>query len=344
MKLIQNNEIFSLNSVTGIHGKLPIGTYSLKRNEMTGQYFLKNIDNITMPTKIYGDVASFGDRIITKYHSIDRNLGILCVGIKGSGKTLEARYVASKIGLPVIIISEPFTDSNFIDFITDPVLGDCVIMVDEFEKVYNSNKENTESLLSLLDGPYNTHHIFIFTANSMYGVNEAMKNRPSRIHFLKEFVGLSEETVREIGHDLLNNKDYVESLVEISGKMSECTYDTIISICKDSNLYNEDPKACVKYMNVLLESCNFNIYEILPNGIEKYIAKARLHENGRFEDYWYIESHTAKDDDGDPENIRFVPDEYPFVPDGKDRYYSIPEHNIKLVFRRVNSSFINYVF
>lgn len=85
MKIIQNNAEFSLKNISEIHTKLPVHTYSLKLNEHTGEYYLRQIDDIQMPKKVYGDVEAFASRVITKYNSTERNLGVLCIGRKGAG-------------------------------------------------------------------------------------------------------------------------------------------------------------------------------------------------------------------------------------------------------------------
>ena len=346
MQLIQNGQDYTLANLGQIPDKLPIGTYTLLFDDRNKNYYLHQIDDIKLPKKIYGDIPDFVRRVCIKYDSVERNLGILAIGSKGGGKSLSARAIAASIGLPVIIISEGFDDGDFISFITDPALGNCVILVDEFDKLYDINRHDTDSnkILSLLDGPYNTHHIFIFTANEFYRVNHMMKNRPSRIHFLKEFTGLDEDTVQDIGNDLLDNKDWVSELVDISQKMTECTFDTIMSICADSNLYKEPPKTVVKYMNVLIESSQFELFEE-TNGALMYCGTLKLKEDGKWDNGLWVYSNTKKDKNGGDTDFYFQPDLFtPISVDKDERVYNIPEHEIKLILKRKKTSFINYVF
>ena len=260
MQLIQNGQDFKLANLGALPNKLPLGTYTLQFDDFTKTYYLHQIEDIQLPSKIYGDAQQFANRVCTKYSSIERNLGVLMVGYKGTGKTIAGKLIASKISAPIILITEGYDDPNFISFMTDPSLGNCVIIIDEFEKLYDPNNADSNKLLSLLDGPYNTHHIFILTANEFWKINDMMKNRPSRIHFLKEFTGLENSVVEEIGLDLLEDKSYIPELIEVAQKMSECTFDTIMSLCKDCNLYHESPKICVKWMNILMESASYEVY------------------------------------------------------------------------------------
>lgn len=344
MQLIQNGQNFVLGNFGSLPDKLPLGTYTLLFNKDMGQYYLHLIDDIKLPEKIYGDVISFAKRVCVKYNSKDRNLGVLLVGTKGAGKTITARAIANLLNTPVIIIPQGYDDTAFISFLTDPALGNCVILIDEFEKLYNGEDADSNKLLSLLDGPYNTHHIFVFTANEFYRINSMMKNRPSRIHFLKEFTGLDEDAVRDMGNDLLDNKDWTEELVEISQKMTECTFDVIMSICSDSNLFKESPKQVVRYMNVLMESSNYEMFEE-RDGILLYRTTFKLEDIGKWSGGYWIDSNSQKNEDGSP--IEFYFDPNMCVPDTitkDERIYDLKEHKVKIVLRRKKSSFINYVF
>ena len=77
---------------------------------MAGYYLTRISDNFKMPTKIYGDVNTFANRIISTY--TDRcfrhlNTGVLFSGIKGSGKTLQAKTIANNLvkTMPVIMVN-----------------------------------------------------------------------------------------------------------------------------------------------------------------------------------------------------------------------------------------------
>lgn len=345
MQLIQNGQNFVLGNFGGLPEKLPLSTYTLLFNKDMGQYYLHLIDDIKIPNKIYGDIIPFAKRVCTKYYSKDCNLGVLLVGTKGTGKTITARTIANFLNIPVIIIPQGYDDTAFISFLTDPALGNCVILIDEFEKLYNGENADSNKILSLLDGPYNTHHIFVFTANEFYRINSMMKNRPSRIHFLKEFKGLNEDDVREFGKDLLDNPDYIPDLVDISQKMTECTFDVVMSICKDCNLFKESPKIVVKYMNVLMESSNFDIFEVNEQGLELFSWRTELNEEGRFISGNWIESHVKKDEDGHPDTFWVDLNAYvPVYVDRDCRRFSIPEHKVELIARKRSKSFINYIY
>lgn len=345
MQIIQNGQDFSLANLGALPDKLPLGTYTLQFNDFSKSFYLHQIEDIQLPNKIYGDVEQFANRVCIKFNSMDRNLGVLLVGSKGAGKTVVGKVIATKISCPVIIITEGYDSPEFISFLTDPALGNCVILIDEFEKLYCNDNADSNKLLSLLDGPYNTHHIFILTANEFWKVNDMMKNRPSRVHFLREFTGLESNVIEEIGLDLLEDKSYVSELIEVSQKMSECTFDTIMSLCKDCNLYHESPKSCVKWMNVLLEKAQYEVFSEC-NGVSVYAGLIKFADNGKAVDYTWIQSKKQKDENGVYDEFRFCPDEYtPVFKTNKEMLYDLTEeHGIMVRLKKYTRGKINYIF
>ena len=110
-------------------------------NRQSGQFFLRERQSFTFPKKVYGNDHEIIDRVLKKYGSVERNLGVLLTGIKGSGKTVTAKKICDMSGLPTLIISEPYHGEAFIEFMTNDEIGDCAILIDEFEKIYNNRDD-----------------------------------------------------------------------------------------------------------------------------------------------------------------------------------------------------------
>lgn len=346
MKLIKNGQDYFLSNFDSLPNKLPLGTYTLLFNSETRTYYLHKINNLQLPPIIYGNVLEFADRVYTKYNNSDRNLGVLLIGTRGAGKNITANAIAKRANLPVILIPEGYDDPSFISFITDGSLGNCVIFIDEFEKLYDDSNDsgNSDKLLSLLDGPYNTHHLFIFASNKFNIINPMMKNRPSRIHFLKEFTGLDDKTIRDICEDNLKNKDYIDEVLDLASKMSAPTYDIILSICADCNLYNQSPKEVIKYLNIVLEEKTYDIFRQVETKVS-FEGRVKLLENGLWSDYVWISSNIHEDDDGDPSEFRFDPNVETPTKTTSDSYtYEIPDEGVTVILKRSNPKQINYVF
>lgn len=203
-------------------------------------------DQFKLPTKIYNVEEEFINRVIKSYNKFSKNLGVLLNGIKGSGKTITAKIIAQKVNLPVLLIEHPYEGlPNFlskIDF-------NCVIFIDEYEKVFSEDQRGL--LLSVMDGAQNPRAklMFLLTTNSLR-VNENLRNRPSRVRYVKEFGDLPKNTIYEILNDLLENKDYIDDTVRVISELSFTTMDSIIEIIKESNVHEEAPSKFIRIFNI----------------------------------------------------------------------------------------------
>lgn len=262
-QIIKSGNVLSLANVDQVKATLPLGTYNLQYIPMA-EFKLIQTEDFKLPPKIYGDL-SLVERAITVYKHRSRNFGLLLSGLRGAGKSLLMKKIALDLHQPVIIVNQSFEDHSdeFIEFLTDKALGDCTILFDEFEKRF-SREDVTP--LTLMDGPYNTHHFFILTVNTTY-INENLLNRPGRIYYRKVYCGLNDEMVREVGEDLLLDKKYLDDLVATCQDIRDLSFDMLISLINDVNLFDETPKECVKYFEFDNQSGQYiTIYQELPNG------------------------------------------------------------------------------
>lgn len=263
--IVQSGNEFRITSIQGTYDKLPVGVYNLECNSNNG-YFLTKTTDFKLPKKIYGDM-SIVDRWLHTYQTRDRNLGVLLAGLKGGGKTITAKLLAIKSGLPVITINAPYCGSDFISFLTNECLGDCVIFLDEYEKIYSGvtkDGDGDTSLLSILDGPYQMHHLFIFTVNNAT-VNTNLINRPSRIFYKKNYEGLTPEEIKEIAEDLLLDKSLIEDLISTASRMFQISFDTLISIIEEVNRYGEPASQCILNMNLTPMKVLFDAWQFVKD-------------------------------------------------------------------------------
>lgn len=263
--IVKNGNELRITSIQGTYDKLPVGVYNLECDE--SGYFLTKTDDFKLPKKIYGDM-SIVDRWLHTYQTRGRNLGVLLAGLKGGGKTITAKLLAIKSGLPIIIINSPYYGSRFISFLSNECLGDCVIFLDEYEKIYNRETKDGDgdsSLLSVLDGPYQMHHLFILTVNSV-SVNTNLINRPSRIFYRKNYDGLTLEEIKEIAEDLLFDKSLEEDLISTASRMFQISFDTLISIIEEVNRYGEPASQCILNMNLTPMRILFDAWQFVKDG------------------------------------------------------------------------------
>lgn len=271
-----NNEL-SLAPKVNTLDKLPKGTYYVRYDQFKG-FYLEMVDDFVLPNKIYGD-TSIIKRWLKGYNNTNKNTGIVLSGIKGSGKTLLSKKLAIDSGLPVIIIDKPFDSSDFVSFITNPEFGNVCIFIDEFEKVYN-RESNTTPLLSILDGAFNTHNLFVFTCNEMC-TNEYLNNRPSRIKYRSHFESLDSAIVDEVIDDLLINKQHSESIKKVLEQIGITTFDLLITLIKEVDLFNESAVEVVRYLNVKRDSFQVTVDEVwkgqfVPMGVYENMQLGKL--------------------------------------------------------------------
>lgn len=242
MKIIQSNStlrIYSDDLV--VIDKIPVGTYSVEFNQMTGFYLVKEKD-FKVDQKIYGSAEKKIEKILRGYEAAERNFGVLLSGTKGCGKTLFAKRLAERAaeyGLPVILVK--FGWGGIEDFISS-VDQPCIFLFDEFEKMYpKKNKDGEDEqnpFLSLLDGLDNGKKLFIITCNDINNINDYFLNRPGRFHYHFQISYPKDEIVRDYLTDNLtieNKNEIIEQLIKISF-INDFTYDVLRAICFELNL------------------------------------------------------------------------------------------------------------
>lgn len=278
--LIQNNDIFQIGSFTGTHNKLPVGTYRLRQNPKTDEYFLVQTEDFILPHKLYGEFKDI-DRILTSFHNTTKNLAALLVGIKGSGKSISAKKLCIDSGLPVIIIDAGYDDVELISFLSSPELGSCVIFIDEYEKLYSEPRNVDETImLQILDGACNSHHLFLLTVNDMGSFNKNLINRPSRIFYRKTYDGLPEDLINEVLEAELINKKWLKEMKDVLGRFADVTFDILMSLIREVNLYDESPLECAKLMNFSPDSVYVDVVQIHADGVRRQCSCITLFGNG----------------------------------------------------------------
>lgn len=283
--IIKNNNDYYFSKQGDPCAKLDNSVYKLCVDPKTMELYLSKImDKFSLPSKLYGDfsiverwIKTYEDKI--KEH---KNLGILLSGSRGAGKTLTAKYLCNKLldKQPVILINSSIPKVALIEFFTNPELGNCIVFVDELEKTYKtkdgfSNKGTIgEDFLELLDGSFSTSHLYLFVTNESESLSSYLFNRPSRIHYYKEYKGLSKDIVREIGKDYKLSNEFIDDLIECSIKLgTNNTYDSIISIINESVRFNEKPSVAAANMNFKVEDFSFEVM-VVTDGARGYKEKS----------------------------------------------------------------------
>ena len=233
------------------------GIYQLIQNPLTGEILLDRIaDEFKFGFKLYGIDNTLVRHVLNTYNKQEHkhNIGILLNGAKGTGKTVTAKVLCNKIGLPVIIVDGPINGlSSFLAGINH----DCVFLFDEFEKNFRLRDADDEecageSLLSIMDGVYNSEycHIFILTTNELR-INDNLLSRPSRIRYLKSFGDVIDHKIlEEFVNDNLKDKKYYDEIMDFIDSLTIATIDIVKSIVDEVNIHDCSVNEFKEFFNV----------------------------------------------------------------------------------------------
>ncbi len=244
-----------------IHDCLPGGNYTVGQIP-TGIFVLNEVSPFTIPDRIYGDAQKQAERILNTYLDRTASTGALLAGEKGSGKTMVGKLVchlANQQGIPTIIINHPWFGDGFNKFVQS-IEQRAIVFFDEFEKTYD--REQQESLLTLLDGVFPQSKLFLLTCNDRFRVSLHMTNRPGRIYYLLEYQGLDADFVREYCLENLKNQAQVDGVCRVATLFSQFNFDMLKCIVEEMNRYNESPLEVMRFLNTKADSDAGGTYEM----------------------------------------------------------------------------------
>ncbi len=221
---------------------LPARIYNIQFNPLKGFYLETVKERLEVPGKVYGITKARATKCINTYVSRPASTGILLTGDKGTGKTLLMSVLANQaivqLGLPVLLVKDPFSGSQFVSFIES--IGECVIVFDEFGKMYASgdrhigeNEVPQKALLSLMDGTDKTKRMLIFTENSEIDINDFMLNRPSRIYYHFKYKKLDEASVLGYCKDHNVREEIVKDIIDLARRSKIFSFDMLQSIVEE---------------------------------------------------------------------------------------------------------------
>ena len=211
---------------------------------------------MNLPSKVYQTKKDkiFVKRVLKNFEINSKNTtGVLLTGEKGTGKSVTAKVIAEKAGLPIIIIG-PETEEKYLEEFFREFDTPVCILFDEVDKSFN-----TERLLTFLDGMHKTtKKLVIMTANDEDRLSEYIKNRCSRIRYYRHYNMLDDaKEYAELICDAkgIENKEEVVDFI-----MKYIKYPSIDNISSfiDEIIYTKDWDLSLKEV---LEFMNINVGE-----------------------------------------------------------------------------------
>ena len=218
------------------------GIFRIYENPQTKRLGLEKIDDtFRFDFKIYDlDCEDIMSKIIKTWTSdlfreSNKNLGVIFNGLKGTGKTIAAKLLCNRIGLPVIVVSKLV--DGMLEFIQS-LHFESIILIDEAEKTF---REEQEVLLKMIDGVYNDmRKLYILTTNKL-SIDENLLGRPGRIRYIKEFSNLSARAVNDVIDDNLKDISLKEEVLKVVDSLEISTIDILKAIIDECNIMGTVP-------------------------------------------------------------------------------------------------------
>ena len=241
------------------------GIFRINEEPRTKRLGLEKIDEtFVFSFKVYDlDCEEVLNRIISTWTSdvfagSNKNLGVIFNGLKGTGKTIAAKQLCNRLGLPVIVVSKPL--DGMLEFLQS-LCFECVVLIDEAEKTFS---EEREMLLKMIDGVYNScRKLYVLTTNRLT-VDENLLGRPGRIRYIKEFSNLSPKAVSSVIDDNLHDLALKDDVLRLVDTLEISTIDILKSVIEECNITGRVPTGTL--MNI--PKAKYRIRLVTFDGLE----------------------------------------------------------------------------
>jgi len=267
----RNYQVIAGNAIS-VLDTLPSSIYEVHYERDAG-FSLNEIEQAFNATsKLYGEVESITGRVLSTFEKVEGNIGALFTGPKGVGKSLTVRNIckeAIKKGLPVIFAKKYFSNiSQFIETIYQP----CVVVFDEFEKIYpvrrpsdHNDLEGQESFLNLFDSSLAGKKLFLLTCNDWFDLSQFLLNRPGRIHYHFRYHSLTADEISAYCTDNLvkERHSFIPEICTSGARIPSFSYDMLRSMVFELNNYNYSLDEVKKALNINAQeytAIDFKVY------------------------------------------------------------------------------------
>lgn len=276
------------------------GVFRIYVDARTGRIGLEKIaESFIVNFKVYGtEGKAINDHIINTWNSdvfqkSGKNLGVIFNGLKGTGKTIAAKQLCNRLGLPTIVVSKPV--DGLLEFI-QALNFEAAVLIDEAEKTFD---EESEILLKMIDGVYNHRRkLYILTTNELT-LDDNLIGRPGRIRYVKQFGNLELDVINEVIADTLEDKSLADGLIRLVNSLEISTIDILKSLIEECNITGRIPDP--NLFNVPLSKLKLRLlrFNDLDEGrfedVEKFIVENKP-ESMPIEQWMDIKKDDGKDD------------------------------------------------
>ena len=247
------------------------GVFRIYVDARTGRIGLEKIaESFIVNFKVYGtEGKAINDHIIHTWNSdvfqkSGKNLGVIFNGLKGTGKTIAAKQLCNRLGLPTIVVSKPV--DGLLEFI-QALNFEAAVLIDEAEKTFD---EESEILLKMIDGVYNHRRkLYILTTNELT-LDDNLIGRPGRIRYVKQFGNLELDVINEVIADTLEDKSLSDGLIKLVNSLEISTIDILKSLIEECNITGRIPDP--------------NLFNVHLSKLKLRLLRFNDLDEGRFED------------------------------------------------------------
>ena len=247
------------------------GVFRIYVDARTGRIGLEKIaESFIVNFKVYGtEGKAINDHIIHTWNSdvfqkSGKNLGVIFNGLKGTGKTIAAKQLCNRLGLPTIVVSKPV--DGLLEFI-QALNFEAAVLIDEAEKTFD---EESEILLKMIDGVYNHRRkLYILTTNEL-SLDDNLIGRPGRIRYVKQFGNLELDVINEVIEDTLEDKSLADGLIKLVNSLEISTIDILKSLIEECNITGRIPDP--------------NLFNVPLSKLKLRLLRFNDLDEGRFED------------------------------------------------------------
>lgn len=317
-----------------VYNQLPSNAYTIRFSEKRGFFLEKHNDIEISESKLYGSHEKKVKKVIKSFQEMNRSLGVILSGEKGTGKSLFAKLLALNLleeDIPVIIVDKYYPGiASYIENIEQ----ETMILFDEFDKTFGEIKSPDgqcspqSTLLTLFDGLSGGKKLYVITCNNLNKLSDYLVNRPGRFHYHLRFGYPSADEVREYLIDKLDPNYYteIENVVEFSGKIN-LNYDCLRAICFELN-HGLSFSEAIKDLNIVnIEPESYKIVLQFDNGESVHNNSVEI-DMFEFEEQKYFYMYSKSEEYIG--NVSFIPGQA--IYDYKTGVYTIPGDKINFNF------------
>lgn len=160
-----------------------------------GQLSITEEPSIAIDKHLYEDIES---DIISVVQGHKKKTSCLLYGTPGTGKTRLIKYFSQKYKLPIysVYLNPEYNNLDLL-LMFNSIPKRCIVLFEDFDNYFDKRtcimknehiRFTFDAVLNILDGVYNDYEqvVFAMSCNDISKIDDSIKQRPSRMKFVRE--------------------------------------------------------------------------------------------------------------------------------------------------------------